>query len=188
MSWHTFKSLSIEQINPTNIEGILSRCGRFLTRLNLVGLLISENIMNIVAKECPNLKVIELDKSTITLDSLKAIKPIFENVEEFIFEINEVDDENLEELFTSNKKLKILEMRVHNDTKLRGTFLAALPRETLTRLDLCHTGIEDMSFLCRLSALKSIRLNEAKVTNDTLIGISKNCLDLTSLELSGESL
>ena len=183
---------SIKKMCKSVFENALKKFGGYLEQIDLEGFEGDDNTMNIVATECPNLRVIDLGSNELTKASIEALKPNFNKVETFRFSIAEEDiDEDLKNLFLLNKKLKAVEIKsllfdgLYNLTysKISGSVMQALPQESLVCLKLDRVHVNDTNFTCGLRSLEMLTLIDLALKNDDLVGIASNCLDLKSITL-----
>ena len=185
MSWHSFKSFTPYEV--TAFEEILKRSGKFLKRLSIKDMNEgdSETILNTIADECTNLQSIDMGDYQVTKDFIKLFKPNFKKVEEFLCETERMNDEDLNNLFSENNKLRHLKINAFEGQRLRGKFLQALSRESLTHLELCNIEIDGLNLIQDFNLLKSLTLEEIFVTDDVLINVAK-CLELNCVKLFGK--
>ena len=127
-----------------------------------------------------------------TKNDLKMINPIFKKVVQFGFTIENVDDKDLSEFLLQNKNLEYLRIGVRC-SKLRGTFLSSIPRKTAVHLKLDDCDDEsadfeknfDINFIFFVPSLKSLSFCEINITNEKLIDIGRECLDLETVKIKG---
>ena len=166
MSWYHLKSLDTrdwqsildKKDNNDNLniifKNVLKRCGRFLAHLQVDIPYQSKwdsEIVDMILKECTNLKDVDIGYQTfISQDDIEVIKPIFDKVTKLYCSIDESDikDEDLEGLFTINKKLEHFEM-ITNE-KVTSNVLNVLPCDTIRNLAL-HTFKSSSLFLLNLN-------------------------------------
>ena len=181
------------------IKIVLKKCGQFLIKLDLREIedydFEDDEDVSTILSQCSKLRSIHFGGCILDRNSIRSLKPNFHNVEYFLFEIDENDERNiggdLSDLFQQNKKLKFLKMKVQRAITWRmkpQSFiynydcLKAISYETLN-----HIWLEDFSadlnVLCSMPILKWLKLKNQKVTDDILIGISKNCLNLECITM-----
>ena len=158
-SWGLKKKIVGEDFKNI-FEILLKRCGRFLTHLVFDGAMYYSNdvemdnqILTIITKECQNLKDIEIGfRSLRTRNDFEVIKPIFSKFTKFGFQISKFDinDEDLKDLFESNKKLERLEIHNHSEVKMTAAILYSLPCETIKDLKLYHLNSTQLQ-ICTVS-------------------------------------
>ena len=159
MSWNHLKSLNedpktwgIGKNNAGDFESVLKRCGRFLTHLVLDNYYINDDDVDLIRRECPNLKYIDISEQQNFANKrdIANIKPIFDKVRRISCIIEKgVTDGNLSNLFSTNDKLEYLEISIWK--KFRSfTFLDALSHETIRELKI---ESENVSFdrICQVS-------------------------------------
>ena len=151
MSWISFKSFSPFLTSEDLFEKIVKRCGRFLKRLSLKNFNMdienSESILNVIANECTNLQHIDLGHYLLTQKVLQLLQPNFYKVKVFKCATSRIDDNDLYDLFLTNKKLQQLKIEFDSKFKLFGTFLHALSENTLTYLEICEIVISGKNFI-----------------------------------------
>ena len=128
-------------------EEILKRCGRFLTHISLkfsdMDVDDSENVLSIVAKECTNLRHIDLSHYRVTKNFIQLFQPNFHKIEVLrCVTDGRINDNDFNNLFLKTTKLKHLKI-VNN---CNGNFLHALNKETLTYLEL-QSNMNGMNFI-----------------------------------------
>ena len=174
MSWHTLKSLNactktwglkkkiVGKDFKVIFEMLLRRCGRFVNHLVFNGRLFFSNdvevdnqIIKLITNECQNLKDIEISCKIIKdRNDFEVIKPIFSKFTKLGIKIDKCDvkDEDLRDLFASNKKLKCLEIFADAKSTITADVLYLLPCETIktlklhylqsTQLQICSVSID----------------------------------------------
>ena len=172
MSWHTLKSLNsctktwglkkriVGEDFKVIFEILLKRCGRFLWHLVFDGAMhysndveIENQILEIITNECQNVKRIEIGYKLLKdRNDFEAIKPIFNKLTKFGFQIGEFDitDKDLKDLFESNRKLECLEIRCHSNLKITAAVLYSLPCETIETLKVHHLKSNQLQ-ICSVS-------------------------------------
>ena len=165
ISWVYLKSVSddpktwgIKKMSPIdyiiNFRILLKRCGRFLKHLILDTYDVNRDIVNLISKECPNLKDIDLlnYKYFDFENFIAVIKPIFNKVKKFscCFGYG-IKDKDLKSLFSTNKKLEYLEI-LWSPSDFDTTFFYVLPQETMRELIIVT---KDIPFrrVCRVSLI-----------------------------------
>ena len=113
--------------------------------------------MNLLSDECTNLRVINFTHSALSKRYLEVIKPIFKKLIEFEVTVCSIDDEDLTNFFVENKSLQKLNISIQN-SKIRGTFLNSIPRQTSVHLELnfLNVRIFKMKSLSSLPYLKNL--------------------------------
>ena len=171
-------------------EEILKRSGRFLTSLSLKYIIMDKydgidrkTILNTIANECINLQSLDLGDYKITKIFVQLLQPNFNKVEDFRCATEDLDDEDLKNLFLENKKIKYLKIDADYNRKLSGTFLKALSKETLIYLELYSINIDGLNIIKDFSLLKTLILDEKKVSDDILINVAQSCLELNCVKL-----
>ena len=114
-----------------------------------------EEILDLVLKECPNLQEVEIGYQYLTKKSIEALKPVFDKIRKLQCSIlkDDVDDEDLKNLFLKNEILEHLTIMTNRIVK--GTFLDSLPRETMKELVVNYKRPAVVDNVCRVSAFSN---------------------------------
>lgn len=164
-SWNGFKNLYIrgerwgfrpffdptEGFNYENLEKVLDRCGQFLTKICVNGetLKLDSNVVNFVAKSCPNLQYVNIGV-VITSCGIKALAESYCNITHlFMQDCTDECDTALSLLFEKNTKLKYLS--ICGNRKMTG--------ECLLKLN-GHQHIESISLTnCKFTSLRYLNVS-----------------------------
>ena len=172
MSWYHVKSLNTDTCSwgMTNkhkrkihfnimFESVLKRCGRFLKNLVFgkywIAKWMDQPIVNAIIKECPNLQNIEGGCQNFRNKSdIEIIKPIFHKLKNCYCSLstlsNNINDEDLKSLFVRNQKLERLAI-CSNKKTIDGSFLSALPSETIKELVFEDANYIKLHKICQVS-------------------------------------
>ena len=130
-------------------EGVLKRCGRFLTHLVLDTLEVYSDIVNLVRRECPRLQDIDIINRQ-SFHNVEILKSIFNKVQKFSCIIVYQDAEGtLKDLLSTNNKLEHLELYFPIEI-FSFNFLEVLPQETIKELIIESLNIS-FNRICRVS-------------------------------------
>ena len=112
-------------------------------------------IIKAIVSFCTNLQSLYMNDFLITGECLENLKPIIGNIQRFSFKFYDtVDDVVLSNVFSQNTKLEELSISYENEFKVQinGTFLYALPYESVEYLTLCDSsGTCSLETICCVS-------------------------------------
>ena len=142
-SWSNLKDLKMDSlyselkavpvgINSLTLEAIVSRCGKYVEKIDVDTSNISLHMLPTITKHIPNLRSINCYK--VSVDGLKQLSENCRNITEISikeFEKENELDEALGNLFENNKKLRILNIPEY---KGKGDCLSKLPFEKITTI------------------------------------------------------
>ena len=127
---------------------VLKRCGKFLSELifeEFEGEKVDREIIQMIIRECPNLKNLDVGSQIFNKKSgksLEMLKPIFHRLKKCDFILDNKDDINdnhLKELFLLNQKME--DVKISCNDKINGSFIYGLPCETLKELFISQSDI-----------------------------------------------
>ena len=164
MSCYNFKTLNLDMLiwrSPNTdqsrqssrelklsiLESLLRRCGKFLTQI--IGFLDVQSayvhtvyqdiiFLNLINKECPNLKTLDMDYCFFDNNCIRRLEPIFKKVKRFRCNIIQewcIDDKKLRDLFSQNTILESFHVFWDNESiEIFGDFINAISHRTIKEL------------------------------------------------------
>ena len=138
---------SSRELKLSILESLLRRCGKFLTQI--IGFLDVQSayvhtvyqdiiFLNLINKECPNLKTLDMDYCFFDNNCIRRLEPIFKKVKRFRCNIIQewcIDNKKLRDLFSQNRILESLNVVWKNlPIKIPRDFINEIPHQTIKEL------------------------------------------------------
>ena len=148
-SWYTFKKLdfspnrgwprkniTVQLLDQEVVQPVLERCGRFLRSLNLSvegirKIYHSENIVVVIAANCPKLKVLDMSVLSVPSEAFTCFIPFCRNLRKLVFSVegeSKACEETIIKLLKKTKKLK------HFSTDFNTIHLDSFPADTIEEI------------------------------------------------------
>ena len=201
-SWNQFKDLNLDpsilglksfgsrhqysKIDDHVVEEILKRCGRYLKKVNVRFNHIKFDRICLVAKYCKNIQSITC--KGISVEELRKLSNNCNNIAELrlFFLSGKVEDieESLAELFSKNRKLRVLQIR---SIKGSGKFLMKLPLDEVEEIkatsyeDSCNENV--VNLIQKSKKLKNFEYGY-KTSKNIIEALEISCTNLTKLKLT----
>ena len=198
-SWYNVKELKFDhkflglkpypesKIDVFTLREILERCGFYLTKIDLLEYYdCYYDCLPMVAEYCPNIQIIKFNEPSNI--GLKRLSKKCKNIYELTIRAYDTYYENeLADLFSVNKNLKLLEISTHfAEIAQIGKCLLKLPLQEMLSIKLDVPFISNLSYL--INNAKNLNVFEVEIDfASTITDLANSCSNLTSLNLSCNS-
>ena len=173
-------SFKYPEINNYLLEAILKKCGKYLKKIN-VELIKNRCPLSLIAEYCPNIKSIKCNKISVT--GLEKLSASCKNISEISIQsaMSHEFDEVLGSLFSSNKKLQIIDIPKFTGI---GNCLSKLHFKEITTLKIGKLHNEEsFNLLQAIQSSQNLSTFEYVFRKKIIAGLIESCTNLNVLNL-----